>query len=956
MRKNLLITLFLCLASIIGANAQITPFKGVPVKKISQASLNALSSSSTWKESFEGWNERDMFWLPTGWSAKRTPEFMDKQDPHTWALAKQLNMYYPAPADGKYYACCYYNDDAPQDEWLYSPEITPKQDDYLSYYVILDPVYLFDMQYYDDVTDTFSQLVSSADLKLYISVNGGEWEQLNSMYDLYKDVNITALIEQSHNGYIQQRKMFIDMAPYVGKKVKFGFRYHGQGGNTIWIDDIEMAPVSLKAQYKLPTATMYFGMTPDFQQPTNYLFMPDNTTLTWRNSSSIEAQTFDWAYANTSNYSKIDHKTNVDLLTTYKNYVPRAQQTTGKENMAVVPTLTASGVGGTEASYTHHAGKMVIGGKAEYVADGVTYKTGASYCDPLKGFDILTNAKGAPYFGVGEGNKEIWTGLFGTETEVVGVGTYVKKPAKPWMLRGLHIQGIGEITKAYKLRVSVRQFDIYGSVEETPVATAVIDVNNIIVQDDPSGKKLYTLPFIFEDVFTVNRDVIITIDGLREAATWFAPLQTAEYEEATDDSHAIFEYEYADTDGLYKGINYVSNLSLRDDSGKNVPCTTNFFFNFDMAYGDCDDWGHVDIDVPGPDMPAIECADNTIVLIDSDTGESLYGETIGYKPLVCGFYDEKNEENLTLYVCIGELYEYEGGPFYSDKVNDTYYVKVTLPKSLADGEEHAINAKDITVDYYDMMSHSWLLHATKGSIKVQETAPHVYTVDVKALDANTSVALAARYVRSDEWRWRNFNELRPNPSQFELTSGGRVVEHHDVLSCVVDMSDANIPVFYLADEAGLTTVAQVKALNNKKYVSISCPTSLMDGLMKGFSGWANDDLTVTYMGINYNHSGCQNDATCYGGNVAVMEYDTENNRVNISSKIFTMTQYNMYNCTIHYEGEFSVDNSTTGIDAATMDTVEPRYSQSYNLQGQRISSESGYKGIMIKNGKKVLVK
>lgn len=950
MRKKLLITLYLCLASFIGANAQVASAKGVPVRKVMEASLDAPAPSYSWKESFEGWNGQDIFWLPDGWSAKRTPDFMDKQDPHTWALSKQLNMYYPEPVDGQYYACCYYNDNDPQDEWLYSPELTPKQNDYLTYYVILDPVYLFDMQYYDEATDAFTQLAPSADLKLYISVEGGEWEQLNSMYDLYKDQNINVLIEQSHNGYIQQRKMFVDMAPYVGKKVKFGFRYHGQGGNSIWLDDIELTSISLKAQYNLPKGTMYFGMTPDFQQPANYLYMPDNATLTWRNSSSLEAQTFDWAYANTSNYSQIDHKTNVDLLTTYKNYVPRAQQVTGNENIAVLPSLTAYGVGGAEPSYTHPAEKMVIGGKAEYVADGVTYQTGASFCDPAKGYEIMTTATGVPYFGVGEGNRTLWTQLFGTETEVIGVGMYVKKPAKSWKVRGLHIQGIGDITRAYKLRVSVRQFDIYGSVEEEPIATAVIDVDNIVVQDDPSGKKLYTLPFIFEDVLTVSRDVIITLDGLRDAATWFAPLQTAKYEESTDDSHAIFEYVYADGDAQYKGLNYVSNLSTRDDSGKTVPCATNFYFNFDMAYGDCDDWGHIDVEVPGPDMPAIECADNTIKLIDAETGESLYDEA-EYKPLVCGFYDEADENDLTLYVCIGELYEYEGGPFYSDKVNDTYYIKVSLPKALADGEEHDVDGNDVIVEYYDMMTHSWLLYATKGTVSVKETAPHVYAVDVKALDALTSVALAARYVRSDEWRWRNFNETRPNPSQFDLTSGGRVMEHHDILSCVVDQSDAELPVFYLADEAGLTTVADVKALDSKKYVSIACPTSLMDGLMKGFSGWANDDLTVTYMGLRYNHSGCKNDETCYGGNVAVLEYDTENNYVNINSKIFTMTQYNMYNLTIHYEGDFAVDNYTAGIDEiASSQSHDKTNAQPYNLQGQRVNGAQ--KGIIIVNGKK----
>lgn len=955
MKRNLLLTLCLCMASLFGATAQTTSLTRIPVKKVSQsrALLNAKATTVySWKESFEDWDEQDMFWLPEGWTAQRTPSFMSTEDPHTWAVARQLNIFYPQPVDGKYYATCYYNDDAPQDEWLYSPELTPREGEYLTYFVTLQPFFLFDIQYFDEASGTLSQTISTADLKLYISVEGGEWQQVNSMFDTYRQEDIAELYELAHNGYVSNRKMFVDMSPYAGKAIRLAFRYHGQGGDSMYIDDLELTTLSLTAGYQLPAGSMYLGMTPEFMQPAGYLYMPDNTELIWNNTSSFEALSFDWAYASTSNYSQTAHSTTSNLVTNYNTYVPRAEQTTGEENIAVLPTLNVDGVGGLHDSYTHPAGKMLIGGKAEFAADGVTHKTGASFCSPSKGYDIMTTDSGTPYFGVGEGNKALWTKLFGVEAEVTGVGMYVKEPAKPWQMRGLHIQGVGEITKAYKLSVNVRKFNVYGSVDDEPIATAIIDVDNITEQDDPSGMKLYNLPFLFPDVVTIDRDVIITLDGLPKAATWFAPLQTAQYEDNVDDSHAIFEYEYVDGGEKFSGMNYVSNLGTQDDEGNVQACATNFYFNFDIAYGDCDDWGHLDIDIPGPEMPDLTCADNTIKLVDAETMESLYGEEMPYKPLVCGFYDESDADQLTLYVCIGELYEYEGGPFYSDKVNDTYYIKVSLPKALADGEEHAVNASDVTVDYYDLMSHSWLLNATQGTLSVKETAPHVYSVDVKALDPRTSVALAARYVRPEEWRFRDFTEVRPDPSVFDLTSGGRVVEHHDILSCVVDQSNPDLPVFYLADEAGITTVADVEALDAKKYVSIACPTSLMDGLMKGFSGWANDDLTVTYMGLDYNHSNCQHDETCFGGNVAVLEYDTDNNHVIINSKIFTMTQYNKYNMTIHYDGPFSVDNHVAGIHDVNESSAQT--GNAYNLQGQLVNATA--KGIIIHGGRKILVK
>lgn len=952
----------LCMLTLVGAMAQTMKVKASDVLKRNETLRyeKKKAAAASWKESFEAWDEKDMFWLPEGWTAKRTEAYVSAEDPHTWAVQKQLNMYYPAPVDGKYYMTCYYNDDAVQDEWLYSPEVTAKEGEYLTYYVTLRPFYLFDFKYFDRKTESFSQLVSTADLKLYVSVDGGEWQQVHSLFDLYSRENISELYELAHNGYLSNRKMFLDMTPYAGKQVRLAFRNHGQGGETLWLDDVEMTPLSLSAGYMLPQEKLFLGMTPDFRQPSNYIYLPDQAPLTWMNTSSLEAETFDWQFVSTSNYAETAHSTDADLTTTYTGYVPSSEQVTGTENLLDVPTLNASGVGGLTAQFIHPVGKMLVGGKAEIVENGAVLKTGASFCQPSKGQNVMIASTGAPYFGVGDGNKELWTRLFGQEAEVTGVGMLVDKPLKAWQLRGLHIQGVGNITKAYHLSVSVYPFNVYGSVEAEPIATAVIDVDGITQQpDSKTGLTMYSLPFIFEDVLTLNQPAIFMLEGLPKAATWFAPLQTAQFEENTDDSRAIFMYNYVDHGETSMGMNFVSNLGVRGADGQSVPCATNFFFNFDMAYGDCDDWGHVDVNVAGPEMPDITADDNTIVLVDAETGESLYGEGIPYKPLLCGFYDEKVQDQLTLYVCIGQLYEYEEGPFYGANVNDTYYIKLTMPRSMVDGQEHQVGEQGLKVEYYDLLSHSWWMDATSGTVKVSEPTEHVYEVDVKALDAHSFIALAARYCRPEAWRFHDFNEVRPNPSQFDLTKGGRVMEHHPILSCVVDQTNAELPVFYFADEADLTTIAEVKALDEKKYVSIQCPTKMMDGLLKGFSGWANDDMTLTYMGLQYNHSGCAHDETCYGGNVGVVLYDTENNKLNISSTIFTMTQYNMYNLALHYDGPFSVDGAT-GITEVNEDANENKDEDktktlrrgTYNLSGQRVGA--GYKGIVIVNGKKVV--
>lgn len=951
--KKLLFSLLLSFVAVSSTFAAVG--KQVPVRKVAKAMLAApTQNGASWSESFEDCDESDMFWLPEGWTAKRTPEYVNPEEPHTWAVIRQMSLFYPEPVDGTHYATCYYNDDAYQDEWLYTPELTPKQGEYFTYFVTLQPYFLFDTEKYDTETGVMSEYVSTADLRLHVSVDGGEWQMVNSLYDLYKDEDIQKIYEEAFYGYVSNRKMFVDMAEYVGHSVRFGFQYVGQGGSSMYLDDLRLAPLTLTAGYKAPAQAMYFGMTPDFKQPSSYLFLPQQTDLVWTNTSSLEAVSFDWTYSGTTNYNEKLHSTNPSLTTNYASYVPRAEQVTGSENTVDVPLLAVVGVDGQTATYAHPAQKMVIGGKAEVFDGTETMHTGATYCDPAKGYNILTNADGVPYFGVGEGNKELWTRLFGTEAWVTGMGVMVSEPQTPWTMRGLHIQGIGNITKAKKLSVAVRKFNVYGSVDEEPIATAVIDLDNIVeepYEEGENGVNIYTLPFLFPDPVTIDSDVIITLEGLTKAASWFAPLQTAEFETTdVEASHAIFVYSYNDNYGVQTGMNYVSNLSLMSESGDVVPCATNFFFNFDIAYGDCDDWGHIDIEPAGLEMPELTIAPNTIQVVDAEELVTAFADESESKPMNCAFYDEADEDNLTLYLCVGKLFDYDGQEFYSDVLYNTYNVKLTLPKSAVDAGEQVIDGTTIAAQYYDIIYKDRLVVATSGTVKVDKVGDHLYSVDIRMLDNSTGIAVGANYSHTETWLMRDYNVERPNPSQFELKKSGRVVTHHDILSCVVDQSNEDVPVFYLVDQENVKSVAEVQALPNDIYVRISMPAELMDGMMKGFSGWSNDDMTVTYKGIDYNHSGCQHDDTCYGGNVQVVEYDTDNNKVEINATIFTMILEDRCNMNLHYAGPFVVNDVSTCIKNVDAD-VDARL---YNLQGQRIARP--VKGIVISNGRKVLVR
>ena len=344
-------------------------------------------------------------------------------------------------------------------------------------------------------------------------------------------------------------------------------------------------------------------------------------------------------------------------------------------------------------------------------------------------------------------------------------------------------------------------------------------------------------------------------------------------------------------------------------------------------------------------MPELSYENNTMVFTHIDPEP-------GYEPSVlqlrCGFYDESDPDYLILFVCVGELYEYVGGAFYSDDLFDTRFVEVILPWDKLDAPV-AIDGNEIMLGFYDMISDSWPVIADEGTVTVSKIDEHVYDVEFQAADHEQGNAIGGHICRTDAWRWRDFNEERPNPNQFELKKNGYVINQHDILSCVVDESDAELPVFYLADQQGLTSVDEVLALENDQYVMIQMPLELMDGMIKGFSGWSDDSMTVTYKGIGYNHSGCMNDELCYGGNVQVAYWDHDTGTIEINSMIFAMVEEDYCNMNLHYEGAFVINGNSD--EAISNIQAEPTNGQCFDLMG-RLTRPASH-SFMIRDGKKL---
>lgn len=920
------------------------------------------TAQSSWKESFEGWDNTDRFWLPEGWTAQRTPSFMNPDEPHTWCVMNQLNAFYPAPNDGRNYAVAFYCDDQPQDEWIISCPVVPEAGQYLSFYVSLQPIWLFKPaegdEYYRNISDPLSQYPMQCDMQTYISVDGGEWTMLSSLYDLFKTEPAELIHELGLNGTVVNRKFFYDMQPYCGHSVRIAFRYVGQGGDSMYLDDIEIAQPSLTVGYRQPAGTLFFGMDDKFTQPSSMLYLPDAAHLFWENTSSAEAVDFEWTFADTHTLGETRTSAERNLITTYNTYVREADQVTHTENQMCVPLLKATSIDGAVKTYGHPSAMMQIGGKSHVFTDGIMVEAGASNCNPEKGTTILTTSDGTPFFGPATGSEALWSAIFdideGESVKVIGFGSHFDEPVKAYTLRGIHVQGIGQLdmSKLYALNLSILHLDpIYHSVADEPLATAIVDAAHITVQEiEGSDDKAYTLPFVFADPVTVNEEIYVIINGLDKASTSFAPLQTSEPEAVEEESHAVFQILYQAGSTSQTGIYYASNLILQDETGNAVQCAYNFHVNLDMAYGDCDDWGHIDIEPIVPDMPELGYYDNTMYLtLISPSPDDTPTEF----QLRCGFYDESSADSLTLYYVIGQLYEVPEGVFYSDKLHDTWFIRVKLPRPLV-GDSIDLHNSGVTVDYYDLLTYSWAFHATDGFVKVTASDNHVYGLELQAMDLTRGLALGARYCNTDTWRWRDYNEIRPNPNQLELKKNGYVQSQLALLSCVVDESNPEIPVFYLSDQPSLTHVSDLEGLPTTSYIRIQMPVELMDGMIKGFSIWRNDDMTITYNGYDYNYSNCQHDETCYGGNVQVLDYDKETSHLEINSMIFTMIHEDHCNMNLHYDGQFVIDNpaddAISGVGAES--TATPAF---YDLYGRKATAQNGGK-VMIGNKNIFLVR
>lgn len=838
--------------------------------------------AQTFAESFEQWPGTDPFWLPAGWELRCSDTAL-KEPRQTWFVNYQSSIYAPAPVDGKVYAEILYCADKAQDEWIVSPAITPVEGDFLSYFVTFIPFNLFDITKYSPTEKDYTERIEVCNLRTYISMDGGEWQQINSLIDDYWTADAYEM-RQNASEYVSNRKLMHDMTPYVGHSIRVAWRYTGKDGDSMFLDDIRVGRPTVKAAYTLPRASLF--------TPEGNVYLPDDTRVGYRNVSSLDATDFQWQDG--------------ERTTTDTHFTPT--YTTGTHSL---PTLTASGAGGATDSYTDPHPMLQAGGKVW-----------ASNADPTRGKEIVMDSNGKPVFGVSLDPTTRWTELFAANSLPytafpVSLLNGFEAPDKPYLLRGLTIQGKGTIAERSFLYVTVHRLTEEGNLSD-PIAKSWLKVAEITT--DKEG--VMTLPFHFADPITVDDVIFVQLAGFEDGGVQtFAPLMTQTH---TNIAHAYLKLYV--TDGKNATDMLVPTSYLEDAEGEAY--NNDFYFTLNMAYSGADDWGHEDQGEPQEITPTVTAQANAFYVRD----ERQLTEDME-KPIRSGFYDEANPDLLTLTLCAGNM-------DYSADVESTWHFVITLPRTCL-GQTLKLQAGDATfVKYYDLLTHTYAATSTSGTLKVDAVGEHAYNVALTMYDHNSHLSIAANYT-GEKWTDASLVFVQPN----EITIGMEQVGL--ITSCVIEMDANDYRNITLTTDKGESALLRI-------------PADRLTDWIWGFSVLRNDDAgSIIFRGNTYNYSSCNTASVqnAMGGNIRGY---VEENEAEFEFHIYSVESEDLHNVNGFYHGPYTVAYAEGISDAPLQDTIltdttaSPADTCTYDLQGRR-TTRTTRAGLYIQNRHKRLI-
>ncbi len=561
----------------------------------------AAESQNTLYENFSGWDGSTLDWIPEGWSEiNSTEEIKTLRDGRfTWGAIDPAGISsMPDAIDGKYVMCIYhasYKDDSgksqdlPQDEWLITPQFTPKADEYLSFYLAYNPLYLFNCSNeYLDFSDSnnikFKEKVPATTMKIQIREDGGEWVQLYDVYDDWKNgYDFQELLNNSRSSYWFYQ---FGLSDYVGKKVQVAFQFVGIMGNVMELDAVKVGVPVVEAAYSRPGGSFYWGFSEDYNlySAVGYipLLVPAYTDLLWPNRSSENSIGFQWEYDDPEGeYGDCLYSNDIDLTVSYP-----ADCTYEEGTWFNVPRLDAYATPEKYESYTLDYPYMQVGGTTVAVDPdfGNKYEFGACNYNLNYGYTVFTDDNGTPLFGQSDATDQLWTSIMGGSIDVHlrSLGNLFEKPAHPYVISKVSVLGEGEIANDAKLTMTLKTVDAAGKIGDKALASATCSGADII-KTNIEGVSSLCIPFVFKDESGAVKEIVIDdaviaiLSGFDENVKKFAAYQTNEPDKyGENNAYVLFDLSYQGN-VMYSDYPYALS-QLYNGNGYT------FLFNLDAAY------------------------------------------------------------------------------------------------------------------------------------------------------------------------------------------------------------------------------------------------------------------------------------------------------------------------------------------------------------------------------------
>lgn len=552
---------------ILRITRQKSATQGQIISAIQKGALSTSDANVTFFESFEGWDGENYDWHPDGWqdiSKEGNVAQLEYGVNVTWYCSP--SAFGKAP-DGKYimWVNLSYEKDVEtpdgivhipkvrQDEWLITPEIIPTSTSRLAFDIYYCPTYVIPSE--SNPYDADMELLASED-------NGETWEKIWSASE-------TAIKEEEENpsggSMVLAGSWYnysIDVSKFANKKMKFAFRYVGNG-DSMGIDAVTFRDPIPEAAYDAPLGTFHWSFNDELMYLNNItdcLLAPAYTPLQWRNTSNDETYSYEWTFFDKNNNEQTE--TDEEPVVSFP---PSA---------TTLPTLTGySNVGDFSSVYSiDDSGNSFIqyGGTTAVNAGGEILKLSAGNNIPSKGVAVGPVGDNAFIFGVGsDASWGTW--------KLNGVGNLFEKPYSPYLINSIWALCVNVSPKTdTELELTVYRSE-NGSPKEA-IATAVCKSSDFkLRQSDPTNNiYLYSIPFVFEKPLEIKDEIIVSIRNFNNG----------------NFNSIGFCYQYNNHD-FNKNYGYVHLLQAQDPNGSeyvfSLPgmfkdLNTSFFINMDITY------------------------------------------------------------------------------------------------------------------------------------------------------------------------------------------------------------------------------------------------------------------------------------------------------------------------------------------------------------------------------------